>query len=66
MKLSQKTNEVLKNFSSINNSLLFNEGTVLRTVSPTKSVMGRAEVTESFPRQFAIYDLNQFWVRCLY
>lgn len=60
MKLSQKTNEVLKNFSSINNSLLFNEGTVLRTVSPTKSVMGRAQVTESFPRQFAIYDLNQF------
>ena len=60
MKLSQKTNEVLKNFSSINNSLLFNQGTVLRTVSPTKSVMGRAEVTETFPRQFAIYDLNQF------
>ncbi|OUV92320.1 MAG: hypothetical protein CBD09_00600 [Puniceicoccaceae bacterium TMED149] len=60
MKLSQRTNEILKNFSGINNSLLFNEGSVLRTVTEGKTLIAKAKVDESFPRQFAIYDLNQF------
>lgn len=60
MKLSQRTNEVLKNFSTINNSLLFNEGKVLRTVTETKTLIAKATVDDDFPRQFAIYDLNQF------
>lgn len=60
MKLSQRTNEILKNFSGINNSLLFNEGSVLRTVTEGKTLIAKATVDEEFPRQFAIYDLNQF------
>ena len=60
MKLSKETNEVLKNFAAINMSLLFKEGNVLRTVSPQKSVLAQAKITETFPRDFAIFDMNQF------
>ena len=60
MKLSQRTNEVLKNFASINNSLLFNQSDTLRTITEGKTLIAKAKVDEVFPRQFAIYDLNQF------
>lgn len=60
MKLSQRTNEVLKNFSGINNGLVFNEGHTLRTMTSGKTLIAKAKVTEEFPRKFAIYDLNQF------
>jgi hypothetical protein len=60
MKLSEATIEVLKNFSTINQSLLFNAGSVLTTVSPTMTILAKAKVTEKFPVDFAIYDLNIF------
>lgn len=60
MKLSDKTLSVLKNFSSINQSLLFKEGNSLRTISLMKNILAEAEVEENFPKEFGIYDLNQF------
>ena len=57
MKLSENTINVLKNFSTINPSILFNSGNVLKTISPVKTVYARAVVEEDFPRDFAIYDL---------
>ena len=60
MKLSEQTVEVLQNFSSINNSLVFKKGTVLRTVSPQKTVLAEVEVGDNFSRDFGIYDLSQF------
>ena len=60
MKLSDKTISVLKNFSSINQSILFKEGNKLRTISVMKNILAEAEVEEEFPRDFAIYDLVQF------
>lgn len=60
MQLSSETTSVLKNFSSINQSLLVKPGKVIRTISPTKSVMARANVEEEFEKGFAIYDLSQF------
>jgi len=60
MKISENTLDVLKNFSTINQSLLFNKGNVIRTVNEQKSVMAKAKVEESFPLEFAIYELNQF------
>lgn len=60
MKLTQKTFSILKNFSSINQSLYVIEGNVLRTMSEMKSVMAEAEIQEMFPQSFGIYDLNQF------
>ena len=60
MKLSDKTISVLKNFSSINQSILFKEGSKLRTISLMKNILAEATVTEEFSRDFGIYDLNQF------
>lgn len=60
MKLSDQTIEVLQNFSSINQSLLFKEGNVLKTVSPQKTVLAEVHVGDTFERDFGIYDLGQF------
>ena len=60
MKLSDKTLSLLKNFSSINESLLFKQGSKLRTMSVMKNILAEATITEEFPRDFGIYDLNQF------
>ena len=60
MKLSDKTISVLKNFSSINQSILFKEGSKLRTISVMKNILAEATVSEDFSKDFGIYDLNQF------
>ena len=60
MELSKETQDILKNFSEINQSLAFKEGKVLKTVSPQKNNLARAEVTEHFPQDFAVYELNKF------
>jgi hypothetical protein len=60
MKLSDNTLTILKNFAGINNSILVKQGTRLRTISVAKNILAEADITEEFPRDFAIYDLNQF------
>ena len=60
MKLSEKTLTVLKNFAGINNSILVKEGNQLRTISVAKNILAEANIDEEFPRQFGVYDLNQF------
>ena len=60
MKLSEKTLTVLKNFAGINNSILVKQGTQLRTMSVAKNILAEAAIEEEFPRQFGVYDLNQF------
>ena len=60
MKLSDKTLSVLKNFSSINQSILFKQGSKLRTISVMKNILAEATITEEFSKDFGIYDLNQF------
>ena len=60
MKLSDNTLTLLKNFAGINQSILVKHGNKLRTISIAKNILAEAEITEEFPREFAIYDLNQF------
>jgi hypothetical protein len=60
MKLSDKTLVLLKNFSGINQSILFKKGSSLRTISVMKNILAEATITEEFPKDFGIYDLNQF------
>ena len=60
MQLSQKTLSLLKNFSGINQSILFKEGNKLRTISVMKNILAEVQVDEEFERDFGIYDLNQF------
>lgn len=59
MKIGTRTAQILKNFATINPSLLFKPGSSLVTVSPNKTMMVKATVEESFPLQFAIYDLSR-------
>ncbi len=60
MKLSEKTINLLENFSSINQSILVKKGSKLRTISVMKNILAEAEVDENFERDFGIYDLPQF------
>ena len=60
MKLTTETISVLKNFSTINANLMVKAGSSLSTMSAMKNIVARADVTENFPSDFAIYDLNEF------
>ena len=60
MKLSEKTIDLLENFSSINQSILVKKGSKLRTISVMKNILAEAEVDENFEKDFGIYDLPQF------
>ena len=60
MKLSDNTLSLLKNFSTINQSILFKAGNKLRTISVMKNILAEATIDEELPKDFGIYDLNQF------
>ena len=60
MKISNKTLDILKNFSEINQSILIKKGKKLKTVSALKNILAHADVEEDFPQDFAIYQLNEF------
>jgi hypothetical protein len=60
MKLGAKTIAVLKNFYSINPSILIREGNKISTISPSKTIMAKAVLQDSFPQKFAIYNLSEF------
>jgi hypothetical protein len=60
MNLNDRSIEVLQNFSQINPSVVFNEGNVLRTISPTRTVIAKANLGHEVENEFAIYDLSRF------
>ena len=60
MKLSEHTTSVLKNFATINQNLVIKEGSELLTMSAMKNIVAKATVEENFPKELAIYDLNEF------
>ena len=64
MYLSQETVSLLKNFSTINQSILIKAGKKIRSMSVMKNILVEAEIDEEFTRDVAIYDLNQF-LNCL-
>ena len=60
MNLSNETVSVLKNFATINQNLVIKSGQKLTTMSAMKNIVAKAIVKEKFPKEFAIYDLNEF------
>ena len=58
--ISQNTLNILKNFSSINKSIVIKPGSVISTLSINKNILARAEITETFPSELSIYDLGLF------
>lgn len=59
MKISSKTISLLQSFAQISSNLLVKPGKKLATRNAVNSIQARAVVDETFPQQFAIYDLNQ-------
>ena len=60
MQLSESTKEILENFSEINPNLVITPGKQLKTISTMKNILATANVSEDFPQDIAIYDLNEF------
>jgi hypothetical protein len=58
--LSKTTIDILKNFATINTSIVIKEGNILRTISNEENILASATIEETFPQTFAIYDLSQF------
>ena len=60
MKISSETISILKNFAGINSNLVFKPGKELKTISEAKTIMAKASISEDFPGEFGVYDLNEF------
>lgn len=60
MKLSKETIAILKNYSTISSNLVINAGTELKTKSTQNTILAKAVITDVFPIEFGIYDLNEF------
>jgi hypothetical protein len=60
MKFSAKTQQVIRNFASINNGIQFKQGNVLKTMSESRNVMAKATLDTEVEATFCIHDLSQF------
>lgn len=63
MEISKRTIEILKNFSTINQSLYYDPatlGNMLITKSVAGNIIASAEIEETFPVEFAIFNINEF------
>ena len=60
MNLSTDTLAILKNFSEINDNILFKPGSKLNTISAMKNILAEATITEKFDTEFGIYSLSEF------
>jgi len=60
MELNENTLNVLRNFSDINQNILIKQGSVLKSISEARNVLATANVGDEFPKDFGIYDLNEF------
>lgn len=58
MKISKETLKILKNYSVINQSILFREGNMLSTINPDRNVISFCKIDEYIPLEFAVYNLN--------
>lgn len=64
MKFSERTINILKNFATINQSVVLKPGKQLRTISPQKTVMAIADIDDEIPAEACIYDMARFLSTC--
>lgn len=60
MKFSNRTIQILRNFATINQSIVFKPGKQIKTMSTAKTILARANIDCEFENTFAIYDLSRF------
>ena len=58
--LTRQTQAILKNFATINSSILFRKGSKIKTISVGENAVAEYECEEVFPQTFGIDDLGQF------
>ncbi len=60
MKFSARTIQILRNFSTVHQALLFKSGRTLKVMSESKSILARATLDDDIESTFAIYDMPKF------
>ena len=60
MKFSNETLTVLKSFTAINKSILLAAGSVIKTITPEKTLIAIANIQQEIPSDACIYDLSRF------
>jgi hypothetical protein len=60
MKLSQQTLNVIKNFATINPSIVLKPGTEIKTISPQKTIIAIASIPDEIPSEACVYDASRF------
>ena len=60
IKLSKATIDLLRNFSTINKSILIESGKFVQTMSVNKNIIAMGTIREQVPHDMAIYDLPLF------
>ncbi len=60
MMISEETQNILRNFSSINPSILLTGNNRIATMSVMRNILATADIEEEFPEEFGIYDLPRF------
>jgi hypothetical protein len=60
MKFSDRTLTILKSFAGINKSILMKEGSVLKTITPEKTLIAIANIPDEIPSEACIYDMSRF------
>ena len=52
MKITKQTIDILRNFSTINSSILVKPGSKLETISPMKNILAKSEVAENWAHHY--------------
>ena len=60
MQITKETLAILRNFAGINGNIKVEAGSTLKTISAARNVLAEATITETFPREFCIYNLGEF------
>ncbi|TKB25982.1 hypothetical protein FCL47_12925 [Desulfopila sp. IMCC35006] len=60
MNISKETLSILKNYALINPSVFIQAGSILKVIDHEQTITSSATVKETFPKDFAIYDLLNF------
>lgn len=60
MQFNDKVIEILGNFGTINQSIVFKPGNTISTMSPMKTMLAKAKTDLTFTDTFGIYELQRF------
>lgn len=60
MKFDTRALTILRNFTTINESIVFNPGSIIQSISPSRTILVKAKINTEVPVKFGVYDLGRF------